>query len=139
VRGFTERRSAPAPLVPSARPHDVLKNVDRGILTVDERRRSAAMHHPADRDTEAVQRCSECGSGGHGKPSMSGLPVVRISLAHTRGAVVAGAAWGPVGVDVESLATHDADTGGMAWALTGAEVGQVQSSGTRAAWARQPT
>lgn len=151
VRGFTEARSAPAPLVLSARPDDVLRNVDRRFLTVDERRRSGALRHPADRDAylaahllvrccaarltgeptetlELVQRCSECGSGRHGKPSLRGLPHVQVSLAHTRGAVVAGAAWGPIGVDVESLATRGADTGGMAYVLTCAEIGQVQSS-----------
>jgi 4'-phosphopantetheinyl transferase len=50
---------------------------------------------------QIVQRCAECGSAGHGKPSMAGFPGLHVSLAHRPGAVVAAAGWSPVGVDVE--------------------------------------
>jgi 4'-phosphopantetheinyl transferase len=47
-----------------------------------------------------VQHCGSCG-GPHGRPWLAGYPGTYLSLAHTRGAVVAAAGPGPVGVDVE--------------------------------------
>lgn len=49
-----------------------------------------------------VQRCARCG-GPHGRPVIRGHPSLHVSLAHTRGAVIAAASVAPVGVDIESL------------------------------------
>lgn len=112
---------------------DVLRMVDARFLTKSEQR-SAALHHPADRDDyiaahllvrwcaadltgqrpeslEVVQRCVLCGSGEHGRPSLVGLAGVHVSLAHTRGVVVAAAGWAPVGVDVERVTIDGVEMG----------------------------
>ena len=122
------------PLVVAGACADVLGIVDARLLTKSEQRRSAALHHPADRDDyiaahllvrwcaaeltgqtpeslEVVQRCLLCGSGLHGRPSLVGLPGVHVSLAHTRGVVVAAAGWAPVGVDVERVSTDGVEMG----------------------------
>jgi 4'-phosphopantetheinyl transferase len=80
------------------------------------------------RTLEVVQRCAECGSTEHGRPSVAGLPDLHISLAHTREAVVAGADWHPVGVDAEDLRLPGLDPAVMSFALTAAEIGRVRSA-----------
>ncbi|MCV2490675.1 4'-phosphopantetheinyl transferase superfamily protein [Geodermatophilus sp. YIM 151500] len=139
------------PLVLVAHPAAVLEQWDENILTASERRRGAALAHRADREAyvaahllvrhcaaaltgripgtvELVQRCSECGSTEHGKPSIAGVPDLHVSLAHTRGAVVAGAGWQPIGVDVEGSSGLDADPAVLAYALTTAETSRVRSA-----------
>ena len=143
--------SPQGPLVLVARPRDVLRTMDRRTLTAAERRRGAALRHPADRDCHAaahllvrycaaaltgravggldvVQRCTECGSADHGRPSVAGLPGLHVSLAHTRGAVVAAADLRPVGVDVEGLRARAVDPAVMAYALTAAEADEVRAA-----------
>ncbi|OMQ14706.1 hypothetical protein A7K94_0214655, partial [Modestobacter sp. VKM Ac-2676] len=61
------------------------------------------------------------------RPSLAGLPDVHVSWAHTRGAVVATAAWHPVGVDVEALPPDGAGAGGVP-GLAPAEQWEVRSS-----------
>ncbi len=135
----------------TARPRTVLQLLDDRILTAGERRRNAGLRHPADRDAHAaahllvrhcvavltgrapstldvVQRCAGCGSTEHGRPSVAGLPDLHISLAHSRGAVVAGADRHPVGVDVEGLRPRDLDAAVMSFTLTPAEIGRVRSA-----------
>ncbi|WP_165350439.1 4'-phosphopantetheinyl transferase family protein [Xylanimonas protaetiae] len=53
-----------------------------------------------------VRRCRVCGSTEHGKPEVAAALAVgvHVSLAHTRRRLVAAAARGPVGVDVEDVA-----------------------------------
>src|SRR3954465_8806288 len=110
------RRTLLGPLVVTAAAAGVLRTADPSMLTVDERLRYAALRRPADRDAflashllvrrcaaaltgrapetlELVQVCGECGSRGHGRPLLAGVPDVHVSLAHTRGVVVAGAGW----------------------------------------------
>jgi len=111
------------PLVVSASPRSVFATVGRGlpgpagrrgsdnVRSVHQQARAAAhllVRWCAARVTgrplavfEIVQRCAECGSADHGKPSLAGFPDLHVSLAHRPGAVVAAAGWSPVGVDVE--------------------------------------
>ncbi|SNS38325.1 4'-phosphopantetheinyl transferase [Geodermatophilus saharensis] len=149
-------RAPQGPLVVVARARAVLDVLDGGVLTARERRRRDALHHPADRESyaaahllvrycaaavagralatlELVQRCPECGSGDHGRPSVAGLPGLHVSLAHTRGAVVAAADRHPVGVDVEgppargagpTVSPHPLPT----YTLTPAEIRRVRSA-----------
>nr|WP_243851078.1 4'-phosphopantetheinyl transferase superfamily protein [Modestobacter marinus] len=114
------------PLVAVAGPAEVLDGVDDRVLGVAERARSDSLQDPADRaayvaahllvrrcaaaltgrpvtDLAVHQWCADCGTAGHGRPSIAGLPGVHVSWAHGRGVVVAAAAWHPVGVDVETL------------------------------------
>lgn len=140
------------PLVFAARPGDVLRAIDRRILTSGELRRCAELRDPAEQDARAaahlivrwgaahltgraietldlVQRCPGCGSTEHGRPSLPSLPSAHVSLAHTRGAVVAGVGWTPVGVDIETVRPGvDEGTGARSVVLTGAEVGRVRSA-----------
>ncbi|WNV76037.1 4'-phosphopantetheinyl transferase superfamily protein [Geodermatophilus sp. DSM 44513] len=134
-----------------ARPADVLRAGGRHLLTSAERRRAEALRSPADRDAhvaahllvrhcaavraglpvaalELVQRCAECGSPEHGRPSIAGLPDLHVSLAHTRGAVVAGADSRPVGVDVEEARPGPPDPALLAAALTAAEAAEVRAA-----------
>ncbi|HWU05818.1 MAG TPA: 4'-phosphopantetheinyl transferase superfamily protein [Streptomyces sp.] len=143
--------SPQGPLVVAASPEEVLRTMDPHLLTASERRRGAVLRHPADRHSHAaahllvrycaaaltgrpvgtlalVQRCADCGSTDHGKPSLTGLPDLHVSLAHTRGAVVAGVDGYPVGVDVEDSRVHEIDPAVMTYTLTAAEVGRVQSA-----------
>lgn len=53
-------------------------------------------------DVVMIQRCQRCG-GPHGRPVIAGHPGLHVSLAHTRGAVIAAAAASPVGADIETL------------------------------------
>lgn len=147
----------------AARPEDVLRLVGQGFLTPHERRRAGALRHSADRDAyvaahalvrecaaqlagahvgarEVVQRCPECRATGHGKPFLHGRADVHLSLAHSRRAVIAGAGWAPLGVDVE-----DVDGGGaqgidpalMTLVLSPAEMDRVRSAAEpRAAFLR---
>jgi 4'-phosphopantetheinyl transferase len=140
-----------APLVLLARPADVLRVGGEHLLTSREQRRAGALRHRADRDAhvaahllvrhcaaaltgqplaslELVQECAECGSTEHGRPSIAGLPELHVSLAHTRGAVVAGANRRPIGVDVEGLRRTDLDPAVLASTLTAAETARVQSA-----------
>src|SRR3712207_175671 len=140
-----------APLIVLARPEDVLRGGDERLLTTREQRRAGALRHRADRDAhiaahllvrhcaaaltgrpveslELVQECPECGSTEHGRPSIAGLPELHVSLAHTRGAVVAGADRRPIGVDVEGLRTTDLDPAVLAATLTTAETARVRSA-----------
>lgn len=52
---------------------------------------------------ELVQVCEQCGQHGHGRPAIVGRPQVGVSLSHSRQHVAAIAAWGAVGIDVETL------------------------------------
>lgn len=140
-----------APLIFLARPEDVLRGGDEHLLTARERRRAGALRHRADRDAsvaahllvrycaaaltgrpvgsfELVQHCAVCGSTEHGRPAMAGLPGLHVSLAHTRGAVVAGAHRRPIGVDVEGVRTADPDPGVLAATLTAAEAARVRAA-----------
>jgi 4'-phosphopantetheinyl transferase len=139
------------PLIVLARPEDVLRVGDERLLTPREQWRAGALRHRADRDAsvaahllvrhcaaaltgrpvaslELVQECPECGSTEHGRPSIAGLPELHVSLAHTRGAVVAGADRRPIGVDVEGLRTTDLDPAVLAATLTAAETARVRSA-----------
>lgn len=140
------------PLVHAAGPDDVLRTLDRRLLTADERRRCAELRRPADRDARAaahllvrwsaaqltgeaietlelVQHCPDCGSADHGRPSLPSVPAVHLSLARTRGAVVAGAGWDPVGVDVETARSgDDLSPAPLALALSDAETVRVRSA-----------
>lgn len=51
---------------------------------------------------ELRQHCRHCG-GPHGVPDLAGWPLLRVSLAHTSGAVIAGVSERPIGVDIEPL------------------------------------
>jgi 4'-phosphopantetheinyl transferase len=140
-----------APLIVLARPADVLRVGDERLLTPREKRRAGALRHRADRDVhvaahllvrhcaaaltgqpveslELVQQCAVCGSTEHGRPAIAGLPELHVSLAHTRGAVVAGADRRPIGVDVEALRTTDLDPAVLAATLTAAEAARVRSA-----------
>jgi 4'-phosphopantetheinyl transferase len=140
-----------APLIFLARPEDVLRAGDEHLLTPGEQRRAGALRHRADRDAsvaahllvrycaaaltgqpvgslELVQRCAVCGSTEHGRPAIAGLPELHVSLAHTRGAVVAGADRRPIGVDVEGVRTADLDPGVLAATLTAAEAARVRAA-----------
>jgi 4'-phosphopantetheinyl transferase len=122
VHGVVGRRTGA--LVVSAPAQCVLARLDRGLLAGRERRRDTGSAPPRSPDSraaahllvrwcageltgrppelfEVVQRCAECGSPDHGKPSVAGLPDLHISLAHRPGVVAAAAGWSPVGVDVE--------------------------------------
>lgn len=136
------------PFVLAAGPADVLASVDHRLLTAAERRRAAALRHSEDQDAyvashllarECVaaltghpsdsvrleQRCLLCGARDHGRPFVAGRPDVHISLAHTRGAVVAAADLRPLGVDVESVPGVPLDPAALAIALTPAEAAGV--------------
>ncbi len=60
---------------------------------------------------------------------MAGLSGVHVSLAHTRGAVAAGAGWRPVGVDVEMIPACDIEVASSSIVLSAAELGRVRSAG----------
>lgn len=140
------------PVVLLAAPRDVLRAGDEHLLTSRERRRAGALRHRADRDAyvaahllvrhcaaaatgrpletfELVQQCAECGSADHGRPAIAGLPDLHVSLAHTRGAVAAGADRRPIGVDVEGARTGGPDPAVLAWTLTATEAERVRSAG----------
>lgn len=139
------------PLVLLARPGDVLRAGGEHLLTSRERQRAGALRSRADRDAhvaghllvrhcaaaltgrpledlELVQQCAECGSTDHGRPSIAGLPDLHVSLAHTRGAVVAGADRRPIGVDVEGAQTRDLDPAVLTYTLTAGETARVRSA-----------
>lgn len=140
------------PFVHVAATEDVLRTLDRNLLTADESRRCARLHHPADRDARAaahllvrwsaarltgraietlelVQWCPDCGSTEHGRPSLAGLLAVHVSLGRTRGAVVVGVDWDPIGVDIElARSGDDLDVAPLSLALTDAEVLRVRSA-----------
>jgi 4'-phosphopantetheinyl transferase len=139
------------PLVVLARPGDVLRAGGERLLTPRERQRAGALRHPADRDAyvaahqlvrhcaaaltgrpvdalELVQECADCGSTEHGRPSIAGVPGLHVSLAHTRGAVVAGADRRPIGVDVEGARTRDLDPAVLTHTLTAAEATRVRAA-----------
>jgi 4'-phosphopantetheinyl transferase len=146
------------PLVVCAHPGAVFAAVDRGLLgapgdqwgtgagrSAQQQARVAArllVRWCAARVTgrpaavfEMVQRCAECGSTDHGKPSLAGFPDLHISLAHRPGAVVAAAGWTPVGVDIEVPGTR-----GRVPAtdlLSAAELAQVRAAADPAAAFRQ--
>ena len=136
----------------AARTGDVLAAIDRSILSASERQRSAALRHPDDRDARAaahllvrwaaaqltgqpvetlalVQRCPGCGATDHGRPALAGMSSVHVSLAHTRGAVVAGVDWHPIGVDIEGLRFDvDLRDAALRVGLTDAEMRRVRSA-----------
>jgi 4'-phosphopantetheinyl transferase len=139
------------PLVVLARAGDVLRAGGEHLLTPRERQRAGALRHRADRDAyvaahqlvrhcaaaltgrpvetlELVQECADCGSTAHGRPSIAGVPELHVSLAHTRGAVVAGADRRPIGVDVEGARTRDLDPAVLAHTLTAAEATRVRTA-----------
>jgi 4'-phosphopantetheinyl transferase len=140
------------PLVLLAHPEDVLRVGGEHLLTSRERQRAGALRSRADRDAyvaahllvrhcaaaltsrppealELVQECTDCGSPEHGTPSIAGLPDLHVSLAHTRGAVVAGADRRPIGVDVEAAQPSGPDPAVLSYALTAAETARVRSVG----------
>ncbi len=140
------------PLVLLAHPEDVLSVTGMHLLTPRERQRAGALRSRADRDAyvaahllvrhcaaaltgrpvEAltlVQQCAACGSTEHGRPSIAGLPGLHVSLAHTRGAVVAGADRRPIGVDVERVRTTGLDPAVLTYTLTVAESAHVRAAG----------
>jgi 4'-phosphopantetheinyl transferase len=155
-RGEVDRRMTAGspvrgPLVLLAGPAEVLRLGGEHLLTAEERQRAAALRHPADREAHAAahllvrhcaaavtgrpvgvlrleQRCAECGSTAHGRPSIAGLPGVHVSLAHTRGAVVAGADRQPIGVDVERARPGGPDPAVLDYTLTVAERARVRSA-----------
>lgn len=67
------------------------------------------------------QHCPGCGSDGHGRPGLAGLPQVYVSLSHTTGVVAAAAGHEPVGVDVERRALPDRVRGAADRVLSAAE------------------
>jgi 4'-phosphopantetheinyl transferase len=81
---------------------------------------AASLCMPVDRLTWR-QRCPECG-GPHGRPTIVEAPELGVSLAHAAGYVAAGAAPGPIGVDVEPVLSCDADHYPVLDVLTDAEV-----------------
>jgi 4'-phosphopantetheinyl transferase len=140
-----------APLVLVAHPADVLRAGDEHLLTSRERGRADALPHGDDRDAHVaahllvrhcaaaltgrpaqeltlVQQCGECGSIEHGKPSIEGLPGLHVSLAHTRGAVAAGADRQPIGVDVERAPAGDLNPALLSLTLTPAETTRLRSA-----------
>ncbi len=144
------------PLVLLAGPAEVLRLGGEHLLTAGERQRAGALRHRADRDAHVaahllvrhcaaavtglpveeltlVQWCAECGSTAHGQPSIAGLTGLHVSLAHTRGAVVAGADRQPVGVDVEGARPGPLDPAVLDHTLTVAERARVRSAGDPAA------
>lgn len=141
-----------SPLVLLAHPDQVLSVTGEHGLTSRERQRAGALRSRADRDAyvaahqlvrhcaavlsgrpaealELVQQCTECGSTEHGRPSIAGLPGLHVSLAHTRGAVVAGADRRPIGVDVERAQAGRLDPAVLSFTLTAAESARVRSAG----------
>jgi 4'-phosphopantetheinyl transferase len=150
VPGVVRPSGAGGPLVVSASPGSVFATVGRGpgagarrrgstLRPAQQQARAAAhllVRWCAARVTgrplaafEVVQRCTECGAGDHGKPSLAGFPDLHVSLAHRPGAVVAAAGWSPVGVDVEVPGA----VGGVADVLlpdvlTPAEVAEVRTA-----------
>ena len=97
-------------------------------LTQEEERRAELYEHCEDRDSfraahllarvcgrrvgicverlAVVQRCDKCG-GPHGVPRFESAPDVRVSLSHTRGAVIAAVSSMAIGVDIESARVLD--------------------------------
>jgi 4'-phosphopantetheinyl transferase len=139
------------PLVLLAGPDEVLRVGGEHLLTAGERRRAGALRHRADRDAYVAahllvrhcaaaltgrpveelaveQQCAECGSTEHGRPSIAGLPDLHVSLAHTRGAVVAGADGRSIGVDVEGARPRSLDPAVLTYTLTAAETARVRSA-----------
>jgi 4'-phosphopantetheinyl transferase len=143
------------PVVLTARPGDVLEafgpDAVAAVLAPHERRRATALRHPADRaayvaahllarecaarltgsaprSLELAQRCADCGSAEHGRPSLSGRPDVHLSLAHSRGAVIAGAYLAPLGVDVEPPVAPGARQDLVAAVLAAAEAEAVRTA-----------
>lgn len=101
------------------------------MLTSAELNRSAAFLDPADRldfraahvlvrllagrllhvppaGLELTQHCDRCG-GSHGRPGFAAHPGLQVSLSHTKGAVLAAAAFSPVGADIENLSRPHVD------------------------------
>lgn len=70
-----------------------------------------------------VQRCRECG-GEHGVPRYPDAPHARVSLGHTRGAVIAAVAPAAVGVDIEP--TRPLNLADIATVLSPAEAARLQ-------------
>lgn len=139
------------PLIRVAHPDQLPSAGGEHLLTPRERRRADALGDGDDRDAyvaahllvrhcaaaltgrpvEAltlVQQCAECGSTEHGRPSIEGLPDLHVSLAHTRGAVAAGADRQPIGVDVERSLAGDLDPAVLRLTLTPAETTRVCSA-----------
>src|SRR5690606_11399736 len=99
-------------------------------LTDREERRAAAFVHAEDRadylaahrllravairagvaEPVYAQLCPECGSREHGAPSVDADGAVRVSLAHTRGAVMVGVSNSPIGLDIEGRRPVDVRT-----------------------------
>lgn len=74
---------------------------------------------------ELRQQCPTCGEG-HGVPRFQDAPHVRISIAHTRGAVIAAVALTAIGVDIEPIrAVKLAD---LAPVLSAAEAAWLRSN-----------
>lgn len=78
-------------------------------------------------EVRIVQRCSRCG-GSHGRPVIDGQPGLAVSFGHSRGAVIAAAAAGAVGADIESLRRPVIDLALAEGALTGRERRAVRAA-----------
>jgi 4'-phosphopantetheinyl transferase len=139
----------------SARPADVVRAFGgpaaTSLLAPHERRRWDAFRHPADREAylaahllvrecaarltglpvasvQVAQLCPTCGSAEHGRPLLAGRADVHLSLGYRRGAVVAGAAGAPLGVDVEPPVTPGAREELVSTVLTPAEAEAVRTA-----------
>lgn len=74
---------------------------------------------------ELSQQCPKCGKS-HGVPRFQDAPNVRVSIAHTRGAVIAAVALTAIGVDIEPIRTlRPVD---LAPVLSGAEDAWLRSN-----------
>jgi len=74
-----------------------------------------------------TQLCADCG-GPHGQPTIAERPDIHVSLAHTRGHVVAGADWARIGVDVERIRGSGAEQALIESVLAPAEAERVRAA-----------
>ncbi|WP_063760979.1 4'-phosphopantetheinyl transferase family protein [Streptomyces rimosus] len=109
-----ERRRADAMRVAGARADFVAAHVLVRLCA------ARLLDRPAD-TLVLEQRCPGCGSGEHGRPSLTGLPQVSVSLSHTTGVVAAAAGHEPVGIDVERRRLPDGIRGAAGRVLSAAE------------------
>ena len=88
--------------------------------------------------TRVVRLCPRCGSSGHGRPTVLGVPAGKagppwVSLAYADGLGVAAWSWdGPVGVDVEPVGPPVGELGDRAtWTRTEAVLKALGEGVTR--------
>lgn len=146
-----DRGQLSQPLAVVARPEEVLSRLGTVLLTVEERRRSAALRHAADREARdaahllarwcaaaftgrapervsLVQHCPHCAATDHGRPSVAGVPEVQVSLAHARGVAAASAGRRPVAIDVERVGSGIGAPASAPVVLTAAELRRLRSA-----------